>query len=82
MDWVSFSVGFLAFPVIAVAALGAYFGFARLIERGGHLPKLAVDQRSSTLGFSPRLIGEIGVDDLQGDLQDDLADSEPAAKAS
>lgn len=78
MDWMSFSVGFLAFPVVTVGALGVYYAVVRLFQRSGHLSKLAVSQRSSTLGFSPRLIGEIGEEALESAIPE----SEPTAKAS
>jgi hypothetical protein len=81
MDWLSFSLGFLAFPVVVAGLMGLYVGLTRALGRDVNLSKLAVSQRSSTLDFSPRLIGEIG--DAEGDeVADALPGSEPAAKAS
>ena len=81
MDWVSFGVGFLAFPVVAAAGVGIFLGVSRVLQRDVNLSKLAISQRSSTLDFSPRLIGEIGeIED--GAVEEALSGSEPAAKAS
>ena len=72
MDWISFFLGFLAFPLMGAVALAllALTGRLRRGERG--LAQAA--QRGSTLSFSPRLIGEIG-EALERDRG-------PAAKAS
>lgn len=78
MDWTSFSLGFLAFPVVAAAVLGVYLGLTRVTQRDATLAKLGVAQRSSALDFSPRLIGEIGEDTPDTAI----LEAEPTAKAS
>ena len=59
MDWFSFSIGFLAFPLLAAIGFGCYSLSTRLLTRQDDLLALALAQRSTTLSFSPRLIGEI-----------------------
>jgi hypothetical protein len=80
MNWVSFSLGFLAFPVVVAAAMGIYLAVTRALQRDANLSRLAVSQRSAALGFSPRLIGEIGEEDQA--TETDYAAQERAAKAS
>ncbi len=74
MDWLSFTLGFFAFPLVAVLSLGVYILVRKLLARQTSLADLHLTERSSTLSFSSRLIGEIG----------EGLDSEtgPAAKAS
>lgn len=74
MDWLSFTLGFIAFPILTVLSLGAYVIARKLLARQTDLSELSLARRSSTLSFSSRLIGEIG----------ENLDSEtgPAAKAS
>ena len=74
MDWLSFTLGFLAFPLVGLLFVAGYALARRLFARQSLLSDLSVSQRGSTLSFSPRLIGEIG----------ESLDSEagPAAKAS
>ena len=72
MDWLSFFLGFFAFPLVGAAALVLLALTGRL--RGGERGLSQAAQRGSTLSFSPRLIGEIG-ETLEHD-------SGPAAKAS
>ena len=74
MDWLSFTLGFLAFPLLGFLALGGYVLARKLSDRQATLSDLSLSQRASTLSFSSRLIGEIG----------ESLDSEtgPAAKAS
>jgi len=81
MDWFSFSMGFVAFPVVAAGLLGVYLGLVRALGRDANLAKLAVTQRSSTLDFSPQLIGEIGEAEEDEHLAS-LPEPEPTAKAS
>ena len=74
MDWLSFTLGFLAFPLLGSLLLGLYSLATRFLRRQTTLSDLGATQRGSTLSFSSRLIGEIG----------ESLDSEtsPRAKAS
>lgn len=74
MDWFSFTLGFIAFPLFAVLSLAVFALARKLLARQADLSDLSLDQRGSTLSFSARLIGEIG----------ERLDSEtgPTAKAS
>ena len=58
MDWLSFTLGFLAFPLLGILAFGVATLARRLTGRQAALADLS--QRGSTLSFSSRLIGEIG----------------------
>lgn len=74
MDWLSFILGFLAFPLVGVLSLGGYALASKILARESTLSDLSLAQRGSTLSFSSRLIGEIG-ENLE-------SETEPAAKAS
>lgn len=74
MDWLSFALGFAAFPLVAAFGLALYRA-ARRYAGQDNFSSLAVSQRTSTLSFSSRLIGEIGE-------EHDESDASPAAKAS
>jgi hypothetical protein len=73
MDWLSFFLGFLAFP-FGVAAVLALIAVARRLQSGEPALSAVAPPRGTTLSFSSRLIGEIGerID----------SDAGPAAKAS
>lgn len=75
MDWLSFTFGFFAFPLVGIVALAIFMLTRRLLARHASLTDLSPVQRGSTLSFSSRLIGEIG------ETLDDSA-SGPRAKAS
>lgn len=74
LDWFSFALGFAAFPLLAALGLALYRAARRYVGQD-NFSALAVSQRTSTLSFSSRLIGEIGE-------EDDGSDASPAAKAS
>ncbi len=58
MDWLSFAIGFLTFPLAAGAAL---LGYRALLILFSHRERTLGDLGSSskTLTFAPRLIGKI-----------------------
>ena len=60
MDWFSFSLGFLAFPLLSAVGFAVYLLTHRFLGAQDKMSNLAISQRTSTLSFSSRLIGEIG----------------------
>ncbi len=74
MDWLSFILGFFAFPLFGLVSLGILALVRKLVDRQSNLADLSLGQRGSTLSFSSRLIGEIG------ERLD--SDTGPTAKAS
>lgn len=72
MDWLSFFLGFLAFPLAVACALGLV-ALVRHLASGEPALSSTPTPRGSTLSFSSRLIGEIGERET---------DTSPAAKAS
>lgn len=73
LDWVSFAIGFAAFPMVAGLGFAVYRAARRYVGQD-NFSALAVSQRTSTLSFSSRLIGEIGEEHEES--------ASPAAKAS
>ncbi len=60
MDWLSFTLGFIAFPVFGAVSLAVFILARRLLAGHSDLADLSLGERATTLSFSSRLIGEIG----------------------